>query len=185
MIWGHRLAARPGTRGSSHCGDMGTIWGHRTRPRGVGPQLGARGCRTRTGDTGMGGERDPGTGGSRDKGTQGQRDRGTVGPRDSGTGGQGDSGTQGQQDSVTGGQADSGTQGEWDRGTGGQRDTGTPGSRGSGTVGQGDRGTRGHVPLPIGSPMVRLVSSRSREELEPSAPSESANRFICSSVFSR
>lgn len=33
--------------------------------------------------------------------------------------------------------------------------------------------------------MERLMPSRSEEELEPSAPSESANRFICSSVFSR
>lgn len=33
--------------------------------------------------------------------------------------------------------------------------------------------------------MVRLMPSRSSEELEPSTPSESANRFICSSVFSR
>lgn len=33
--------------------------------------------------------------------------------------------------------------------------------------------------------MVWLVLSRSWEELEPSVPSESANRFICSSVFSR
>lgn len=87
-----------------------------------------------------------------------------------------------------------GTAGQWDSGTEGQRGSGTAGLRDSATGGQRGSGGRAgarRVPLPAvrlrrsSAASLPLMPSSSSEELDISAASESANRFICSSVFRR
>lgn len=86
----------------------------------------------------------------------------------------------------TAGQQDGGGMGRRDSGTARQGDSATGGQRGS-----GGRAGAGRVPLPAvrlrrsSAASLPLMPSSSSEELDISAASESANRFICSSVFRR